>query len=110
MWVVTVEMEFEPKGIPADVFRGFALNVYSALEKCDGLADTEMEAELAAQIVSFRMGIRDMEDEFDAVKHAATAVRTALHAAGASTANWDELWDDAIQRLSISSERALVAA
>jgi hypothetical protein len=84
-WLMTVELRAESARAAADA-RTFYRELMNALEELDVL-DADLHGELCRGPVTVSVGILD-EDLNDAICHAMTAVRTAIHSAGASTPNW----------------------
>jgi len=64
--------------------------IADAFHECTGIEDQDLAANLEEQTLTFSMAIEDVSDENRAKIHALTAVRSALHAAGAATPGWDD--------------------
>ncbi len=83
---------------------------YVELDKLHGPIDPEMSATLAEGLVAFSM-LMDVDDRDSAAHAACDAVRTALHAAGVATPQWESdvrRLIDAIPTSSIASAPASV--
>lgn len=104
MWITTFAMTFEWDGDENDAdFRSFALRVYAELSGLKGFS----RPELAGRIEDFKLALTvtvPADTREDATHTASTAFRTALHAAGADTADWDDKVAEAVERASITTQ------
>lgn len=64
--------------------------VMDALQNEPGIEDADIGASLAEGVVDFCLHL-DAEDSSDALRKAHVLVRSALHAAGGGTPDWDSL-------------------
>lgn len=87
MWAVELRLEADHDGTTDDL-KGILLAAYTELRGLDGVIGHDMWSVLAEDLVTFQVVVAD-EDPAGACTRACSAVRTALHAAGAATPGWD---------------------
>ncbi len=67
--------------------------VADELTKLDSIIDPDLGATLSTGVVDFALAV-DAETQADALRIAATAVRTAIHAADGCTPGWEASYED----------------
>lgn len=108
MWLVKVELTFvwestEPEA--PDGLDTFLSNTYAQLCALDGACNPNLVAVLKEHRASFSLVVTD-SDRYEAIRNAASLIRTALHAAGGHTPDWGEV-EAALARSRMSSEPVL---
>ncbi|WP_309711013.1 hypothetical protein [Pseudolysinimonas sp.] len=97
-----VEITVEGLGMSAQVVEERFDSIANALYECQGIADQDLSADTSKARYTFTFDVLDIEDPVKAVEFAVSIVRTALHAAGGATPNWEQ----GFELIRQSSERA----
>jgi len=63
--------------------------IADALYDCQGIENADLAGDSSTQIATFSMDV-EHDDEIEAFRIAIGAVRTALHASGGATPNWEQ--------------------
>lgn len=95
MWWVEVTVTMPSQ----EGMRKIALAAYEDFRNLEGILNPEMGGALGDHRLEFSMVV-PLKDRQKAERKACAAVRSALHAAGAATPDWDRLVDEAIDRSS----------
>lgn len=97
-----VEITVESPGLPARIAEERFDSLADALHECEGIADQDLAADTSKGQYTFAFDVLDIDDPVGAVEFAVAIVRTALHAAGDATPDWEKQFELVRQ----SSERA----
>lgn len=97
-----VEITVEGIGMSAQLVEERFESIANALHECQGIADQDLSADTSKAQYTFTFDVHEIEDPVKAVDFAVSIVRTALHAAGGATLNWEQEFELIRQ----SSERA----
>jgi len=97
-----VEITVESPGLPAQSAEERFESLADALYACQGIADQDLSADTSKAQYTFAFEVLDIDDPVRAVEFAVSIVRTALHAAGGATPDWEKGFELVRQ----SSERA----
>lgn len=102
MWFVEIGLTIHPDDT-ADDLRDFLLRAYAELRRLGRVLDPTLGAVLGDCEASYSCLVEtDVREE--AVSIASGAIRSALHAAGACTAGWDEAVERLMARASMSAQ------
>lgn len=110
MWLIGVELMFtsdDPTGDDSSTLRSTVIDAYDDLRKLDGVYHAEMGGSLTAGEIEFQMVVHD-DDRLEAIRNASSAVRSALHSAGAQTPGWEERLEKLLHRARMTSQLVAV--
>jgi hypothetical protein len=88
-----VEITVEGLGMPAQVLEEHFDAIANSLHECQGITDQDLSADTSKAQYTFAFDVEEIEDPVKAVDFAVSIVRTALHAAGGATPNWEQQFE-----------------
>jgi len=84
-----LEVAVEARLESSEDFESIFETLADALADCDGVMNADLAADTPSHVLTFEMDVAGGR-EAEALERGLVAVRTALHAAGGSTAEWEK--------------------